>query len=55
MAANNASNVKEGNVEAEIARGEQDDVSEDYPKSTKAKIPKKPRLNALASKIVKVT
>ncbi|RLU14894.1 hypothetical protein DMN91_012781 [Ooceraea biroi] len=55
MATNNAasSNTKEGNVEAEIARGEQDDVLEDYSKSTKAKLQEKPRSKALASKIVK--
>jgi len=46
--------VKESDVEAEIVKGEQDEVSEDYSKLEKEEIQKKPRPNAASPKIVKV-
>jgi len=52
MNANNI--VKENDVEAEIVKGEQDEVSEDHPKLKKEEIQKKPRSNAISPKIVKV-
>jgi hypothetical protein len=52
MNANNV--VKKNDVEAEIVKGEQDEVSEDHPKLEKEEIQKKPRSNAISPKIVKV-
>lgn len=57
MAADNV--VPDGNVEAEIARGEQDDILQDYPISTKARKAKEQdkrvvRPKALPPKTMKV-
>lgn len=49
-----SSNAKEANVvEAEVAKGEQDDVLEDYPRPDKERIKKEPRPRLAPRAVVK--